>query len=231
MTADKSCESVRACVFDAYGTVFDLSSAIRKQGAALGPKAEAVAQTWRTKQLEYAWISSLAGRHVDFLSCTERALDYALCLHDADRDQHAPLLAAYRQLDPYPDARPALAGLLSAGVPALLLSNGSPPMLDGALRSAGLVDAFVAQVSVEEAGVYKPSASVYRLAAERLNMSIPEIGFVSSNAWDVYGALTFGFRVVWVNRSGSPDEYGLRAKVLEAGTLTDAISALLRSDC
>ena len=214
--------AVQACVFDAYGTLFDVHSAVRRCAGALGPASDLISQTWRNKQLEYAWVSSLSDHHVDFWSCTVAALDYALRVYGADLGQREKLLEAYRSLDAYPDAVSTLQALRGAGIRTILLSNGTPAMLDDALRSAKLADFFERSLSIERVRIYKPAPAAYRLATDDLNLPPSEIGFVSSNAWDVAGARRFGFQPVWVNRFGLPDEYISNDTQLQANSLAEA---------
>jgi 2-haloacid dehalogenase len=198
----------RAFLFDAYGTLFDVHAAIAKYKAAAGTDAARLSELWRTKQLEYAWTLTLAGRYADFWTLTERALDHALArLPSVDRALKPKLLDAYRILDAYPDARAALADLKSRGVRTAILSNGSPPMLASAADAAGLSSLLDAVISVDTIRMYKPRPEVYALANDALKTSPGEVVFVSSNRWDVMGAAAFGFRAVWVNRTGMPDEY------------------------
>lgn len=222
MMRNRPNHAVQACVFDAYGTVLDISSALRRSGQRLGRKADVVARTWRSKQLEYAWVGSLRGVHIDFWTCTTDALDHALALHGADPFVRGDLLEAYRTLDPYPDAAQTLRGLRDAGVRTAILSNGTAQMLRETLARAGLDEHLEACISIEDAGVYKPAPAAYRLAVARLGLEPGSIGFVSSNPWDIAGAQAFGFRPVWVNRDDSLDEYALRSTVFEAPTLAAA---------
>lgn len=195
-------------VFDAYGTLFDVHAAIGRHRAAVGPDADRVSDLWRTKQLEYTWTATLAGRYTDFWTLTERALAYALARCPSVDPALAPrLLAAYRSLDAYPDARAALSALKSRGVRAAILSNGTPAMLESAVGHAGLSSDLDAILSVDSIRRYKPSPEVYGLVTSHFRLTAAEVVFVSSNRWDVMGAATFGFRAVWVNRAGLPDEY------------------------
>jgi 2-haloacid dehalogenase len=216
-------ERVKACVFDAYGTLFDVHAAVARHAPAIGPDAEAVSRLWRAKQLEYSWVRSLMRRHADFWACTEESLDFALASYglQARTDIRAALLAAYRSLDAYPEARAVLERLRAAGFGTAILSNGSPAMLEHAVRSARLADLLDAVLSIEDAGIYKPDAAAYRLVVERLGLPAPEISFQSSNAWDIAGAEAFGFRVNWINRTDQPSEYGLRGKVPELRSLAE----------
>jgi len=221
--------AVKLCVFDAYGTLFDVHSAVRRHAASIGMEAEELSKLWRTKQLEYSWVRSLMRRHADFWSCTTAALDFAIA--SLSLDDVAPrqaLLDTYLQLDAYPEVPVMLASLRQTGLHTAILSNGTPAMLQGATRSAGLQDQFDACLSIEDCGTYKPDPSVYRLVVDRFSVKPAEVSFQSSNAWDVAGARSFGFGVVWVNRTKQPDEYGLRGSVAEVESLS-SLPDLLRS--
>ncbi len=198
---------VRAAVFDAYGTLFDLASATASARDVLGDKLPALAETWRSKQLQYTWLRSLMGQHADFWKVTEDALDFALqSLGISDGELRERLMGAYERLGPYADARPALEKLKAAGIRLAILSNGAPRMLGAAAGNAKLSDLLEMIVSIEEVGTYKPSPSVYRRATERLGLWPGEVLFVSANGWDVHGAKSFGLRVVWCNRTRQPPE-------------------------
>jgi 2-haloacid dehalogenase len=198
---------VRAAVFDAYGTLFDLASATASARDVLGDRLPALAELWRSKQLQYTWLRSLAGQHADFWKVTADALDYALeSLGIADGELRERLMGAYERLGPYADARPALEKLKGAGIRLAILSNGAPRMLGAAANNAKLTDLLEMIVSVEEVGTYKPAPSVYRRAAERMGLWPGEILFISANGWDAYGAKAFGLRVAWCNRSRQPPE-------------------------
>jgi 2-haloacid dehalogenase len=197
-----------AFVFDAYGTLFDVHAAIARHRAAAGPDADRFSEIWRTKQLEYAWMLSAAGRYVDFWTLTERALDYAFArVPTVDRALRATLLDAYFKLDAFEDARAALAALKAKGLRTAILSNGNPKMLDGAVAAAGIGAHLDAVLSVESVRLYKPRSEVYRLVTDAFSLAPADVAFVSSNRWDVMGATAFGFRCVWVNRAGLPEEY------------------------
>jgi 2-haloacid dehalogenase len=199
-----------AVVFDAYGTLLDVHAAVGRHAARLGPAAAAVSALWRQRQLEYSWILSATGSYEDFAVLTARALDVALGAHDIrDIVLRDDLLAAYRRLDPFPDAVPALAALQQAGLGTAILSNGAPAMLAEAVEAAGLAPRLDAVLSVDPLRVYKPDARVYALATDRFGCAAEEVAFVSGNAWDAYGAARFGFRVHWLNRVPQPEEYGL----------------------
>jgi 2-haloacid dehalogenase len=193
--------TVKVCVFDAYGTLFDVHSPVGRAAEALGDKAQAVSGTWRDKQLQYTWLRSLMRAHADFWQVTGDALDYALALYGIDdpavRDG---LMQAYLTLDAYADVAPALAKLKAAGLGIAILSNGSPRMLAAAVASAGIGDSLDAVLSVEDVGVYKPDPRVYRMAVDRFAVDRREVCFVSTNGWDASGAAHFGLEVVWLNR-------------------------------
>jgi 2-haloacid dehalogenase len=192
---------IRACVFDAYGTLFDVHSAVRRGGQMLGDKAGPVSELWRQKQLEYTWLRSLMGAHADFWQVTADSLAFALgAAGVSDSALHDRLMELYLTLEPYEEVDATLATLKKAGLATAILSNGSPRMLDAAVRSAGLEGRLDAVLSVEDVGIYKPDARVYRLAADRLGMAGEEICFLSSNCWDAKGAAAFGFKVAWINR-------------------------------
>ncbi len=198
---------LRAAVFDAYGTLFDVASAAAANREALGDRWGPLAELWRAKQLQYTWLRALMGRHADFWQVTGESLDFALdALGVADPGLRARLLEAYERLAAYPDARPALEALRARGLRLAILSNGAPRMLDAAARSAGLAEQLEAVISVEEVGVYKPHPSVYRRAVDRLGVWPAEVLFVSSNGWDAHGAKAFGLQVAWCNRTGQPRE-------------------------
>jgi len=197
---------IQACVFDAYGTLFDVHSAVARLRAQIGEYADELSQLWRTKQLEYTWLRALMGRHVDFWQVTGDALDYALARTGADPAVREPLMQAYLSLDPYPEVPDVLRRLRDGGLETAILSNGEPRMLEAGAKSAGIDDLLDAILTVEDAGVFKPHPKVYQLAVDRLGMRPDQIAFQSSNAWDVHGAATFGLRAVWINRVGMPPE-------------------------
>jgi 2-haloacid dehalogenase len=198
---------IRAGVFDAYGTLFDVHSAVGRLRTRIGGEADALSQLWRTKQLEYTWLRALMRRHADFWQVTCDALDYALARHQIDPGPiREPLLQAYLTLDAYPEVPAMLERLRAGGLKRAILSNGEPKMLQAGARSAGIAGLLDAVLSVEEVGIFKPDPRVYQLAVDRLGVPAQAIAFLSSNAWDVNGAATFGLRPVWINRLGVPPE-------------------------
>jgi 2-haloacid dehalogenase len=199
----------RAFVFDAYGTLFDVHAAIGRHRAATGPDADRFSEIWRSKQLEYTWTLTLAGRYVDFWTLTEHALDFAFArFPSVDRALRPELLDAYWTLDAFADARAGLRGLKARGLSTAILSNGSPKMLTAAVDAAGIGGDLDAVLSVDAIRRYKPRPEVYALVTERFGIAPADVVFVSSNRWDVMGAASFGFRTAWINRAKAPEEYG-----------------------
>lgn len=195
-------------VFDAYGTLFDVHSAVFRHAEVVGPDAKLFTETWRAKQLEYTWVLSLAHRYESFWSLTTKALDFTFANFPlVDRALRPTLLDAYRTLSAYPEVADVLAALGSREVPTAILSNGDTSMLHDAVRSAGLDGLFDAVISVEAAGVFKTDPRTYGLVTEAFAVAPGDVTFVSSNRWDVAGAVSFGLQAIWVNRSGAPDEY------------------------
>lgn len=200
-------EDIGACVFDAYGTLFDVAAAARRCRDELGDDADRLADIWRTKQLQYTWLRALMSRHVDFWHVTGDALDFAMSTlsiqNAALRDR---LMELYLTLDAYPEVPQMLERLRRANMKTAILSNGSPRMLEAAVANAGIGDDLDAILSVEEVGIFKPHPSVYQLASDRLGLAAARMSFQSSNAWDAAAAAAFGYQVVWVNRFGQPRE-------------------------
>jgi 2-haloacid dehalogenase len=200
-------DGVRACVFDAYGTLFDFASAAAGCADVLGDKAAAVTALWRDKQLQYTWLRGLQGRHADFWQVTGDALDFTLeTLGVADANVRDRLMSLYRTLECFPEVPQVLRRLKEAGFVTAILSNGSPEMLADAVAGAKLSSLLDHVLSVEEVGVFKPHARVYQLAVDRLGLPASVISFQSSNAWDAHAASAFGMRVVWCNRYGQRRE-------------------------
>lgn len=198
---------IKACVFDAYGTLFDVNSASRAAQDALGSRWQPLADLWRTKQLQYTWLRGLGGHHADFWQVTSDALSFAMeSLRIDDADLHRRLMSFYLSLDVFPDVEPTLDRLKAGGLKLAILSNGTPVMLASAVEHSGIGSLLDAVLSVEDVGVFKPHPSVYRLASDRLKLAPEAICFLSSNGWDAYAAKAFGFRVVWCNRYGQVPE-------------------------
>ncbi|MBV8737773.1 MAG: haloacid dehalogenase type II [Alphaproteobacteria bacterium] len=203
--SNKALCGIRACVFDAYGTLFDVASAARCSTADVVETETAgrLAKLWRNKQLQYTWLRAVQNRHADLWQVTGEALDFALeTLAMADPALRERLMQGYLALDAYPEAAAALRALREAGIATAILSNGTPAMLSAVVDHAGLGELFDHVLSVEEAGVYKPHAQVYQLACDRLGIPAEAILFVSSNGWDAWAASAFGMRVAWCSRQG-----------------------------
>ncbi|WP_431285775.1 haloacid dehalogenase type II [Humitalea sp. 24SJ18S-53] len=201
---------IRVAVFDAYGTLLDVHSAIARNAPRVGPAAEAVSKLWRQKQMEASWVLSATGAYEDFSVVTERALTFALLTHGIhDRAVQRDLLEAYRSLDPFTDSVPVLTTLRDRGMATAILSNGEPAMLAAGLASAGIGGLLDDVLSVHTLRRYKPHPTVYALVTARFDCQPHEVAFVSSNPWDAYGAARFGFNAFWVNRGRAPVEYWL----------------------
>lgn len=208
-------------VFDAYGTLFDVHSAMARHREACGPDGDRMSEIWRTKQLEYSWTLTLSGQYVDFWELTQRALDHALArTPSVDRNLRQRLLDAYFKLDAFPDARATLRKLKAAGHSTGILSNGSPAMLNGAVDAAGVRADLDAVLSIDAVRMYKPRREAYALVTDHFKCTPTDVTFVSSNRWDVMGAQAFGFRTAWINRSKMPEEYG------KADTILSDLSSL-----
>lgn len=202
---------ITTCVFDAYGTLFDVSAAARIAAGEPGAEALAaqwpkLAEHWRNKQLQYTWLRAVTGDHCDFWQVTQDGLDWAL---DAiglsgDPELRARLLALYWELQAYPEVPAMLATLKAQGFNTAILSNGSPDMLDGAVQSAGIAEVLDDMLSVESVGIFKPAPQVYDLVGQRFGCDKQQVLFVSSNGWDAGSAAGYGFRTAWVNRAGDP---------------------------
>ena len=220
MTAASRLEGIEACVFDAYGTLFDVHSAVGRHRGRIGEAADSVSATWRAKQLQYTWLRSLMDCWTPFAEVTENSLDFALDEAGISDDAlRTDLLAAYRSLECYPEVEGVLDALRNGGMRTAILSNGSREMLDAAVASAGLGSRMDAVFSVDDVRVFKPHPDVYRLACDRLGVAPGAVCFLSSNAWDAAGAATFGFRVAWVNRFGQTRERLPDAPDVEIATL------------
>jgi 2-haloacid dehalogenase len=202
-------EGIKACVFDAYGTLFNVHGPVSKLAAEIGPKADELSKLWRQKQLEYSWLRSLMGVHADFWKVTGDALDYALAACGIeDPGLKDELMVFYLKLDAYPDAAETLTAVRAKGKRTAILSNGSPSMLDSAVRASGLEKLVEMVLSVEDVGIYKPSRRVYRHAQHKLGFADAlSVCYVSANSWDSHGAAQFGFQVVHLNSSAAPNEH------------------------
>jgi 2-haloacid dehalogenase len=209
MSGSPRLANIKACVFDAYGTLFDVNAAAEQCRDAIGDKADDLARLWRSKQLEYTWQRSLRGDYEDFWHVTGDALDHTMAtLGLEDPALRARLMEIYFVLDAYPEVAEVLGRLKAAGQRTAILSNGSPSMLIAAVRNAALDGVLDRLLSVDRLQIYKPHPSVYQLAVDELGIPVESIAFMSSNAWDASAAAAFGMQVVWINR------FGARAEVL-----------------
>lgn len=200
-------KGIKACVYDAYGTLFDVHSAVGKYQERLGEKAGAVSNVWRMKQLEYTWLRSLMENHADFWQVTREALEYSFDANDVDNPKLLDdLMDAYLHLECYPEVKETLSRLKQSGAKNVILSNGSPMMLEAAVQNSGIGDLINQILSVESIKIYKPSPRVYQLATDGLGIHADQVSFQSSNSFDVAGAANFGFQVAWINRFGQSKE-------------------------
>jgi 2-haloacid dehalogenase len=200
-------DGVAACVFDAYGTLFDFSSVTKDCRQALGERAGGLATLWRDKQLQMTWLLAAQGRHKDFWTLTGEALDFAFeAMGVGSPNLRERLMARCLALDVFPEVPETLRRLKAQNQRLAILSNGTPAMLEALIEIAGLAGLFEAVISVEEVGVFKPHPRVYQLALDRLQLPASAISFQSSNGWDAYAASAFGMKVVWCNRAAQPPE-------------------------
>ncbi|MCH8465747.1 MAG: haloacid dehalogenase type II [Roseinatronobacter sp.] len=216
------------CVFDAYGTLFDVDAAARESAVPrdLWPR---LAAQWRRKQLEYTWLRTVAGAHVDFWHVTQDALDWALELLALDDPAlRAELLALYRRLAPYPEVPAVLAQLRARGLTLAILSNGARGMLADAVASAGFDGVFDAVLSVDAVGAYKPAPAVYDLVGAEFGCAPRDVLFISANGWDICSGAAYGFRTLWLNRSGAPGDRLHGAPEAEARDMTALLPLIER---
>lgn len=197
-----------AYVFDAYGTILDIHSAVHRHAIEIGPDFQSISELWRAKQLEYSWVRTLMGEYASFWQLTQDALDFALEKHQTiNAELELSLLEAYLRLDCHPDVPAVLEAMKARGVKLAFLSNGSPNMLKSAAASAGLELVLDELFSVDSVGHFKPHPLAYTIFRDRWALTPGEISFVSSNRWDIAGAKKAGFQTIWLNRTEQPDEY------------------------
>jgi 2-haloacid dehalogenase len=229
VTDEAPLSGIRACVFDAYGTLFDFASAAARCADVLGDKAKALTPLWRDKQLQYTWLRAAQNRHADFWQVTGDALDFALetlGVADGQGALRQRLMDCYLTLDAFPEVPAMLPRLKAAGFATAILSNGTPAMVAAAVEHAGIGAALDHVLTVEEVGVFKPAPAVYQLAVDRVGVPKAAIAFMSSNAWDIHAASAFGLRTVWCNRGHQPRERLPGAPDREIATLAE-LPALL----
>ena len=196
-------KNIKAIIFDAYGTLFDVNSAAEKCKDKIGDKWEDFANFWRTTQLEYTWLRSLMKRHEDFLQVTEGSLDKSMKAFKIDPSMKNELLNLYKVLSPFKEVPEALKTLKAKKFKLAILSNGTPSLLNELVRSNNLNDLFDDLFSVEEVGIYKPDSKVYDLPVKKYKIEKNEVAFLSANTWDVSGGGNYGFNSIWVNRNNS----------------------------
>src|SRR6185503_7977467 len=200
-------KDIEMCVFDAYGTLYDFNSAVARHRAAVGPKADALSEMWRSKQIQYTWLRNSMGAYAPFWQVTGEALDHCLTAHGiTDKSVREKLLSAYLALDPFPEVPAMLHTLKRAGIRCAILSNGNPEMLDPMVKASGLADRFDAVISIDDAKVFKVDRRAYELVEARCRVKPDKVCFLSSNCWDAHGAAHFGFSTVWINRARAPDD-------------------------
>ena len=193
-------ENIEACVFDAYGTLFDVNSAAAKCKKKLGNRWESFANAWRTTQLEYTWLRSLMKKHKNFWEITEDSLDHTMETFKIKKGMRNELLNLYKELSPYPEVKECLEGLKSKKIKIAILSNGTPDLLKGLVESNNIQNYFDDILSIETVGIYKPDSKVYDMPIKKYDCKPENICFMSSNTWDVSGGGVFGYNAVWVNR-------------------------------
>ena len=196
-------KNIKAIIFDAYGTLFDVNSAAEKCKDKIGDKWEAFANYWRTTQLEYTWLRSLMKRHKDFWQVTEDSLDKSMKVFNIDNSMRNELLDLYKILSPYPEVPEVLKSLKEKKYKLSILSNGTPSLLNELVKSNNLENLFDDVFSIEEVGVYKPDSKVYDLPIKKYKIKNNEVAFLSANTWDVSGGGNYGFNSIWVNRNNN----------------------------
>ena len=194
-------KNIKAIIFDAYGTLFDVNSAAEKCKDKIGDKWEGFANFWRTTQLEYTWLRSLMKRHKDFWQVTEDSLDKSLLAFKIDPNMRSELLNLYKILNTFPEVKEVLKNLKEKKYKISILSNGTPDLLDGLVKSNNLEKMFDDIFSIEKVGIYKPDEKVYKMPIDKYKVTKNEVAFLSANTWDVSGAGNFGFNSIWVNRN------------------------------
>jgi 2-haloacid dehalogenase len=196
-------KNIKAIIFDAYGTLFDVNSAAEKCKDKIGDKWEAFANYWRTTQLEYTWLRSLMKRHKDFWQVTEDSLDKSMKVFNIDNSMRNELLDLYKILSPYPEVPEILKSLKEKDYKLSILSNGTPSLLNELVKSNNLENLFDDVFSIEEVGIYKPDSKVYDLPIKKYKIKNNEVAFLSANTWDVSGGGNYGFNSIWVNRNNN----------------------------
>ena len=219
-------KNVKAIIFDAYGTLFDVNSAAEKCKDKIGDKWEPFANFWRTTQLEYTWLRSLMGRHKDFWQITEDSLDKSMKAFKIEFSMRDELLDLYKVLSPFKEVQETLKTLKEKKLKLAILSNGTPSLLNGLVKSNNLENLFDDIFSIEEVGVYKPNSKVYDMPVKKYKIRKDEIAFLSANTWDVSGGGNYGYQAIWVNRNNNIfDNLDFKPK-LEIKNLSGLLSEL-----
>ena len=219
-------KNVKAIIFDAYGTLFDVNSAAEKCKDKIGDKWESFANYWRTTQLEYTWLRSLMNRHRDFWQVTEDSLDKSMKAFKIDNSMRDELLNLYKTLSIFPEVKEVLNNLKEKNYKLAILSNGTPSLLNELVKSNNLDSIFADIFSIEEVGIYKPDSRVYDLPIKKYQIQKNEVVFLSANAWDVSGGGNYGYNAVWVNRNNNIFDnldYQPKHQVKQLGELLDLI--------
>ena len=194
-------KNLKAIIFDAYGTLFDVNSAAEKCKGKIGDKWENFANYWRTTQLEYTWLRSLMNKHKDFWKITQDSLDKSMKKFQIDQNMRSELLDLYKILSPYPETKNTLEQLKNKNFKIAILSNGTPSLLNGLIEKNNMKIFFDDIFSIEEVGIFKPSSKVYEIPIKKYKIDKRDIAFLSSNTWDVCGGGNFGYNSIWVNRN------------------------------
>jgi 2-haloacid dehalogenase len=194
-------KNIKAIIFDAYGTLFDVNSAAEKCKGKIGDKWEGFANYWRTTQLEYTWLRSLMNRHKDFWQVTEDSLDKSMKAFNIDSSMRNELLNLYKVLSPFKEVPETLKTLKEKRFKLAILSNGTPALLNELIKNNNLENIFDDLFSIEQVGIYKPDSKVYDMPVQKYNIEKNEIAFLSANTWDVSGGGNYGFNAIWVNRN------------------------------
>ena len=219
-------KNIKAIIFDAYGTLFDVNSAAEKCKDKIGDKWEGFANFWRTTQLEYTWLRSLMKRHKDFWQITEDSLDKSMKTYKIDPTMKNELLNLYKSLSPYEEVDEVLIKLKEKNFKLAILSNGTPSLLDELVKSNNLEDLFDDLFSIEQVGIYKPDSKVYDMPINKYQIEKNEVYFLSSNTWDVSGGGNYGYNSIWVNRNNNifdKLDYSPKHQIKQLGELLDIL--------
>ena len=219
-------KNIKAIIFDAYGTLFDVNSAAEKCKDKIGDKWEGFANFWRTTQLEYTWLRSLMKRHKDFWQITEDSLDKSMKTYKIDPTMKNELLNLYKSLSPYEEVDEVLIKLKEKNLKLAILSNGTPSLLNELVKSNNLENVFDDLFSIEQVGIYKPDSKVYDMPINKYQIEKNEVYFLSSNTWDVSGGGNYGYNSIWVNRNNNifdKLDYSPKHQIKQLGELLDIL--------